>query len=102
MRWTWPSWVAIGLGIVCFGFGLWHRSMDDATFGAGLVVAGALLLAGGLHSLQNAWSAWCDYDCYGGCDCDHCEGCKGDDCCGKCECCQGGHGGHGHDGGHSH
>ena len=107
MRWSWPSWLAIGLGIATFGFGLYHRSMGDATFGAGLVVAGAILIGAGLHALQSACSGCCGDSCGygGGCNCDHCEGCKGGDCCGKCACYSegdGGHEGHGHDGGHSH
>ena len=114
MGWTWPSWLAIVLGAVSLGSGLVAIGTEYAESGVGpfvlvsTFIGGAILLASGLHSLQNAWSSCCDWS---GCDCDHCEGCSGDDCCGRCGCYGGGrerghegpgHEGHGHDGGHSH
>ncbi|MCA1819259.1 MAG: hypothetical protein ABR562_05900 [Thermoplasmatota archaeon] len=100
MRWSWPSWLAIVLGVLAAvaAFALVPKS--NADLAPALLVGGAILIGAGLHALQSAWSS-CG-GCYGGCDCDHCEGCKGGECCGNCGCYGESHEGHGHDGGHSH
>jgi hypothetical protein len=106
MGWTWPSWLAIVLGVVgaAAGFAL-HGHASWTSLAPAVVVGGALLLAAGLHGLQSAWASCCAWD--EGCDCDHCEGCRGGACCGRCPCYgpggDEGHEGHDHGApGHSH
>lgn len=94
MGWTWPSWTAIGLGVLLaiLGFILSDTMgmMSGSTMaGAGmpLLVGGLILLAAGLHGLQGAYTACCDNWCGdGGCGCGHCSDCKGGTCCGHCGC----------------
>jgi hypothetical protein len=103
---SWPSWLAIGLGAVFLVAGFLIFNALSITVASKnqllllpLFLAGGVLLAAGLHSLQATYDAWCGCaDCMGGgCDC------CGDDCtCGDCESCKGGHEGHDHDGGHVH
>lgn len=100
MRWTWPSWAAIVLGLaaVIFGFAAHNMADQAGALVSPLLIGGMILLALGLSSLQRSYDAcsdWCDYD---DCDCNHCAGCKRGDCCGKCECYDDddGHKGHKH------
>lgn len=89
MRWTWPSWMALGLGGVALLSGValifmeWPAT-DARLFALGntLLLGSLLLFAAGLHGLQGAASNCCDY----GCGCDHCGECRDDGCCGECEC----------------
>ena len=90
MRWSWPSWAAIVLGLLAISLGIYIINIHEANPHVdALLIGGMVLLAAGLHALQgsydNCCSDWCDYD--SGCDCNHCAGCKGDACCGECKCC---------------
>ncbi len=104
MRWTLPSWIAIALGTLFTIFGLMFmlfvkdpktasdfvtaRLINAAPI---MILAGGILLAAGLLSLQSAWCTWCS-DGGAGCSC------CGDDCkCGDCgDCCGPGEGHEGH------
>lgn len=95
MHWTWPSWLAILLGVVAAAAGFATNFQTGAipNLGPALIIAGALLMAAGLHALQGAWTACCGYD---RCDCEHCGACSSGDCCGKCDCYGGDSGEKGH------
>src|SRR5688572_29824391 len=93
---AWPSWVSIALGGLLLALGLYLGYARSYADYAGMTVAGALLLALGLHALQASYDMWCA-DCdWDDCACDHCGDCSGGDCCGNCACAEkgGGHGGH--------
>jgi len=108
MRWSWPSWVAIVLGLLAVLIAVAVYFALDPTSGYGermygmagpVFIGGAILLAAGLHSLQASYDSWCG-DCGygGGCGCDHCKECADGECCGHCGCegMNGGHEGHDH------
>jgi len=117
MSWSWPSWVAIALGVLSTIAGAVLAAVlpSNAMLAAQLMplaflLGGLILLAAGLHGLQTAWSS-CGDCCAGcgwgdGCGCDHCSECANGSCCGHCGC-EGedeGHEGHehGNGAGHSH
>lgn len=89
---SWPSWLAVALGALLAIIGLWESTRPATTMGSmmaaswgWLLLAGAILLAAGLHALQASMDAWCDCsECADGC------GCCGDGCaCGDCAACGG-------------
>jgi hypothetical protein len=106
MRWSWPAWAAVVLGLLAAIWGFVARNGADQLVAPNALLGGLILLGLGLMSLQRSYDACCsDYCGYGGgCDCGHCEGCKGDACCGECKCCDDDEGGHEHGKGgkHSH
>lgn len=86
---SWPSWLAIALGALLAIIGLWESTRPATTMGnlmaswGWLLLAGAVLLAAGLHALQASLDSWCDCAaCSDGCSC------CGDGCaCGDCGAC---------------
>ncbi|MFO1534526.1 MAG: hypothetical protein ABR586_02560 [Thermoplasmatota archaeon] len=86
---SWPSWASVALGALLTILGLWESTRPTTLAGGmaaswgWLLLAGAVLLAAGLHSLQASYDSWCDCaSCSDGC------GCCGDNCsCGDCASC---------------
>jgi hypothetical protein len=90
MRWL--AWTLAGLGALALvaAFLLWEP--EPGVPGAErtdvlvppLIIAGAILLAGGGVAHVASFPNCCCWD--EGCDCDHCDDCSEGGCCGGCAC----------------